>query len=165
MMKPLIPFTMLAISRLVHSADGIQSVGAINFVVTVNERDEYSFPMPPTATLVDLHKTIALGCGIKYPFEIQLLGETIVSFRPINQIISENPNISSMWRMLSAKWGITSGFRIPLRVHLIKPMNDETVDITVSDDDECPTLLDEDTEVYLCLLQMFGKALGRSCQE
>lgn len=116
-MVQLTVFILSAASLLLHPTDGIESVPEIHFVI-IDKLMEWSFALPPTATLMDLQKAVALEWSLQYPFEVRLLGETIVSARSASdENISSNPNIRFAWKLLSDFWSVSVGFRIPLTVH------------------------------------------------
>lgn len=97
--------------------DAIISSEPIQFVISLNKDEEFSFSASLSETLQDLHRVVAVECGVWGPFEISLLGETIVSSQPLaNQTISETPIITSMWSTLTQVWGGALGFRIPLKI-------------------------------------------------
>ena len=130
-LKQLITLSILLGSKLVYAEDTIQTVKTINFVVTTMEDEECTFPLTPTETLDDLRRGVSLGCGYKFAFEIELLGETIVPFQSSTilgaQAIAENPAISATWKLLSEMWDDTKGFRIPLKVKRVPSEEDIAV--------------------------------------
>ena len=132
-----IPIIMLMVLSWTSSTYGIECVKEINFVISKSKDEECSIPLPPTATVMDLKREIAVQCDFQYPVQIGLLGETIVpSQLSWTETIAENPTIRSTWNLLADFWNVTSGFRIPLKI-------------------QAP--LEEDTALYTSLLQMFGE--------
>ena len=131
---------IVIVSRLIPSMYAMncsQTLVTIDFVVSSNMNEAHTFELPLTATLVDLQRMVARKCGLQHPFEIQLLGETIVPARHFtNQMICHIPRIESISWMLAEIWNVTEGFRIPLKVHRCEPNKDD-VD-------------------YVSLLEMFG---------
>lgn len=135
-MIQMIASIVLVGSRLVYSTNDIQSMELIHFVIIKSKLMECCFSLPPTATLIDLRKAVALQSGFQYPFRIQSLGETIVpSQLSYQEMIAENRCIKSSWNILSDVWKGTVGFRIPLKVR---------------------APLEQDIAVYLSLSQMCG---------
>lgn len=134
-MMQLIAFIVMG-SRLDATIDDITSVPAIHFVITKSRLVECAFSLPPNATLIVLRRAVALQCSFQYPFQIQLLGETIVSsqFSDI-ETIAKNPIIKSAWDILSDLWKVPVGFRIPLKVRVLSA---------------------QDIAMYSSLHQMFG---------
>ena len=91
---------------------------SIQFVVTNCGVAECSFALNATASVMDLKRSVVDSCNVSSQFDIQLLGETIVSSQtPINQTIVENTNIITAAHDLYQIWG--NGFRIPITMHPI----------------------------------------------
>ena len=133
----LIPIIISVVPSWTNPGYGIESVKEINFVIPKSKDEECSIPLPPTATVMDLKKEIAMKCDFQYPVQIRSLGETIVPSRlSWTETIAENPTIQSTWNILADFWNVTSCFRIPLKI-------------------QAPS--EEDTAVYTSLLQMFGE--------
>lgn len=133
-------FTVVILSQLVHSVDSIQSEEIINFVIFAQNKKSCSFALPATATLVDLKHIVTVKCGIQYPFEIQLLGETLVSSKPsANQMIGENSHIQSTRKMLMEMWNDPVGFQFPIKVKKIQVVPSK-----------------KDYEIYFSFFHLFG---------
>ena len=103
----------------------IHTPDKINFVVT--NREGCTIALPPTATLIDLRNSVAESCNVSFHFELQMVGETIVSTRPsTNQSLGQIPDIVSMAETMHDIWG--SGFRIPLRIYPVIASEDDLAD-------------------------------------
>ena len=85
----------------------------LGFIVI--NRGGCSFNLSVCACTSDLKRSIADSCDVSVPFEVQLLGKTILHSRtPIHDNIAEMPYIVSTANDLYHIWG--DGFRIPITV-------------------------------------------------
>ena len=99
--------------KLTHSFEA-GSLQVIHFIVS--NRGGCSVDLSPTASSEDLYQIIATKCDISSRFDIQLLGETIVSPLSLsNRSIDQIPQIVSLANDLYHIWG--QEFRIPLKIY------------------------------------------------
>ena len=108
---------ILMTQNAILGTDKVPAVRDLHFVCTGCV--ECSFSLPSSAFISDLRDSIAVACVSSSPFEIKLIGETIVSSQtPTNETIAEIRNVRSLEKDLHQIWG--KNLRIPLTVHKTK---------------------------------------------
>lgn len=129
---------LLTVILSTYPSSKVINDSTINFIVT-NSDGPSVLSLPHNASVIDLHAAAVVSCGVLFPFELQLAGETITSsLSQSNQSIDQIPIIISTANDLHDIWG-SVGFRIPLKISRIVLF---------------PT--NEDIAIYASLYRMFG---------